>query len=213
MVDEDRFQGRDHIAHGVPAISDLDRMRSTLPNALALRLGTVAADNLDGGMRRQPVRNRLARPIRQQIKHDRTLTINDDRPVGSAFVEGLVIDTNHRRWWRSWIGSTLNIAQQRRSTDRSERGMTGRGTEDATQHQAQLLLERLETGRAAGKWRHNGGPPGQIGQGAGIAAMNAGAGCLAARTGGRRWHQGGHERHGRRRRGPPQFVDDQIIGR
>jgi len=51
----------------MPAVSDLDRLRSPLPRAIGIGAGAVATNDLDAGMRPQPGGEGLRRAVGQQI--------------------------------------------------------------------------------------------------------------------------------------------------
>jgi hypothetical protein len=75
----DRFA---QILKQMEAVSDLLGLGRALTNSLCVEPASIAADDLDLGMLREPFRCLLRRSDRQHVKDVATLQINDDRPIG-----------------------------------------------------------------------------------------------------------------------------------
>ena len=76
----------------MPPVGDLHRLRSALGGALAIATATVAADDLDAGMGREPVRDSATFPVRQEIDGAATLEVTNDRPIILAIQLGEVVN-------------------------------------------------------------------------------------------------------------------------
>ena len=66
------------------AVSDLLGLGRALTNSLCVEPASIAADDLDLGMLREPFHCLRRRSDRQHVNDVATLQINDDRPIGDA---------------------------------------------------------------------------------------------------------------------------------
>ena len=94
------LDGLGEVLPQVEPVSDLDRVRC--PGACPVRVGAgaVPADDLDAGMRGQPVRERLRVAALQQVKRRPGLAVDDDRAVVLPAPDGEVVHPEDPRGGR-----------------------------------------------------------------------------------------------------------------
>jgi hypothetical protein len=95
----------------VESIDDLDGLGRPLPNPFGVEPTTIAADNLDTGVRLQPLRDRWGRAIGEQINHVMALEITDNRPKASPSPPGPFIESNHPWGRKGGQGHAVDEAQ------------------------------------------------------------------------------------------------------
>ena len=78
----------------VKAVSNLDRLRGTLPGAFGKETVAVAANDFDMRMRPQPGRGAGGRPLGQDVHDLSPFKIDHDSSVGLAFTPRPVIDAD-----------------------------------------------------------------------------------------------------------------------
>lgn len=98
----------------MPPISNLNRARRTLPNAVGVNAGSIASDNLDTWMIAQPSRHRCGIAVRQEINHFILFQVDEHRAVTMAAPPRPIIDPeNPRRCGSSRGRVRRDQAQQR----------------------------------------------------------------------------------------------------
>jgi len=80
------------------AVSDLLGLGRALTNSLCVEPASIAADDLDLGMLREPFRCLLRRSDRQHVDDVATLQINDDRPIGETLAPAPVVNACDPNW-------------------------------------------------------------------------------------------------------------------
>ena len=85
------------VAQHVPAISDLDGLRSAVAGTLGVGAGAIARDDLHSGVIPQPGREGLGLSIRQQVHHLVPLEVDQDRPVAMTAAPSPIVDAQHAR--------------------------------------------------------------------------------------------------------------------
>jgi len=128
MTVENPGQSITEIAEKIPAIRDLDGVRSAGPNAVGVGAGAVAGNNLHPGMGFQPCRHGLRVAVGQPVDGTVALQIDDDRAVALTTPPGPVVDADdawrrHRRQ-----GSRPDQAQQRVAAHRHGQASRQAGT-------------------------------------------------------------------------------------
>ena len=91
------LDGLGEVLPQVEPVGDLDRLRCPGPGAVGVGTGAVTADDLDAGMRGQPVRQRLGVTAFQQVQRGARLAVNQQRVIALAAAEREVIDSEHPR--------------------------------------------------------------------------------------------------------------------
>ena len=82
---DETLHGIAEVAQRVPAVSDLDNSRRTLPEPVCLYTGPVARDHLDTGLPTPPSRRYVALPVaQQQVDHGVALQVNQHRAIAMA---------------------------------------------------------------------------------------------------------------------------------
>ena len=79
----------------VKAVSNLDRLRSTVPGAFGKQTVPVAAYDFDLRMGPQPGRGAGGRPLGQDVHDPSPFKIDHDSSIGLAFTPRPVIDADH----------------------------------------------------------------------------------------------------------------------
>lgn len=87
----------------MPAVSHLDRLRGTLPGGLSVGRSAITTDDLDAGMRLEPLHQRLRVPSRQHLDDAVLLEIDQDGAVAMAFAKRPIVDAEHP--WRRLLGN------------------------------------------------------------------------------------------------------------
>ncbi len=85
------------IAQQVPSIRDLDGVRGTLANTIAVGSSTIAGDNLNAWMVPKPRGNGCGLTVREQIEDFVLLEIDQHGAVAAAPPPRPVIDPKHAR--------------------------------------------------------------------------------------------------------------------
>jgi len=85
---------RCHIRKHMPAIGNLNGRRRTLPRAVSIGAGAIAADQFNSWMLLEPGCQRGRFPVRKQINGGAPLEVYQDRAVTLPFVLRPVIDPN-----------------------------------------------------------------------------------------------------------------------
>ena len=98
IAEKEPLQSVAQIPHHVKSINDLHRLRRPTPNPFGIQPTPIAADDLDAGLRPQPLRNRCGRAIGEQIHHPMSFEITDNGAEASAPPPGPFIKANHP--WR-----------------------------------------------------------------------------------------------------------------
>jgi hypothetical protein len=122
----------------VEPIDDLDGLRRPLPNALGVQPAAIAADDLDTGMRLQPLRDRGGRALGKQSNDVMTLKIADDGSEPSATSPGPVIEPNHPGGRQGGYGRAVDEAQNRPAPPRHAQRMGQSRTRAAAHRYAQV---------------------------------------------------------------------------
>lgn len=128
MAVENPGQSITEIAQKVPAIRDLDGVRSAGPNAVGVSAGAVAGNDLHPGMGFQPRRHRLRVAVGQQVDGTVAFQIDDDRAVALTAPPGPVVDADDARCCQGRQGSCPDQAQQRVAADRHGQASRQAGT-------------------------------------------------------------------------------------
>jgi hypothetical protein len=114
---KDVFQHVGQVVDQVPAVGDLDRLGRTIAGAFRIGAGAVPGDERDAGMRPQPGGKTAAGAIREEIDGVVTLQVDQDRAVREALVDRPVVDAKHG-WHRPRdFGRLAEEPQQRVGTD------------------------------------------------------------------------------------------------
>ena len=95
IAEKEPHQGITQILHQVEPIDDLDGLRRPLPNPLSIEATAIAADDLDTGMRLQPLCDRRGRTLGEQINHVMALEITHDGAKASPSPPGPFVEPNH----------------------------------------------------------------------------------------------------------------------
>ncbi len=85
------------VAEQVPSIRDLDGVRGTLANAVAVDAGAIARDNLDARMLAKPRGDRCRFTIGKQVDYFVCLKIDQSGPILPATPPSPVIDPKHTK--------------------------------------------------------------------------------------------------------------------
>ena len=103
----------------MPAIGNLDRIRSTGPHAVGMAAGPIAGDDLDAGMRLQPRLDSLSLAVTQQINRSvLILQIDDNGAIASTTTPCPVINADDARGRRFRDRNRPDQAQQGVAADR-----------------------------------------------------------------------------------------------
>jgi hypothetical protein len=97
----------------VPAVGDLQRGRRSLPGALGVGAGAVAADHLGAGMGLQPGGEGGGVAVGQQVDRAAGGHVDQHRAVVVAAAEGEVVHAKHRDRLDLGVGQGADQAQQR----------------------------------------------------------------------------------------------------
>jgi hypothetical protein len=149
------------------AIRDLNGIRGSLPSALRVGAAAVTSNDLDAGMRLQPVGQCLGPPIGEQVDHAAALEVHQDRAILLAFALGPVVHPEHARHDGARRCALLQPAQERIAAGaHSQSGgqPRPRGSTQFVGHGFQRLGEAV---RAPGvRLKHPGQPLGEDAAGA-----------------------------------------------
>jgi hypothetical protein len=128
----------------VEPVGDLDRLRCPGAGAVGVGAGAVTADDLDAGMSRQPVRERLGGAALQQVERRAGLAVDQERAVALAAPEREVVDSEHPRLGRFRVRRGHDQAQQDLPARRDAQGAgepggrpAGQRDRDVPQHAGQ----------------------------------------------------------------------------
>jgi hypothetical protein len=158
------------IAQQMPPITHLNRVRSSLTDAVRVGAGSIAGNNLNPGMLTQPLSEAVSLPIRQQVDHCIAFQIDQNGPISAAPAPGPVInrqDTWNGRPVSASVGSP-HQPQQRIGAGRHGQPLGQTRTGLATQRQSEMTLELAQPFGPVGK------RPGGIGQRLGKSLSGAG---------------------------------------
>jgi hypothetical protein len=97
----------------VEPIDDLDRLWGPVSNPFGIEPTPIAADDLDTGVRLQPLRNRGGRAHREQIEHLMAFEIADHGPETSASPPGPFVKPYHSWGRKHGEGGTMNQTYNR----------------------------------------------------------------------------------------------------
>jgi hypothetical protein len=118
MAEEEPLQGLAQVLHQVEPVDDLHRLWGAVPNPFGVQPTPIPADDLNAGMRLQPLRSGQGRALGEQIQHPMALEITDNRPKASPSPPGPFVKPDHP-WGRTeWAGRPLHQAQDRPITPR-----------------------------------------------------------------------------------------------
>ena len=112
-----RVEGCRDVLQQVDANRDLDRVGGTLPAAVRVGSGPIPGDHADAGMRLQPEGHGLRLTIGQEGERSTPLEIHHDGPIGPAFPQGPVVDTEHLGGRHVGEGQKTQQAQEGIATD------------------------------------------------------------------------------------------------
>jgi hypothetical protein len=87
----------------VEPVGDLDRIRCPGARAVGVGAGAIPADDLDAGVRGQPVRQRLGIAPLQHVERRAGLAVDDQRPVDLAAPDREVVHAEHPGSGRSRV--------------------------------------------------------------------------------------------------------------
>jgi hypothetical protein len=150
------LDGLGEVLPQVEPVGDLDRLRHPGPGAVGVGTGAVTADDLDAGMSRQPVRERLGGAAFQQVERRAGLAVDQERAVALAAPEREVVDSEHPRLGRFRVRRGHDQAQQDLPARRDAQGAgepggraAGQRDRDVPQHAGQERgLPRVAGGQA-----------------------------------------------------------------
>jgi hypothetical protein len=115
----------------MPAVRDLHRRRCPLPRACCIRLPAVPCDDRNSDMGREPLRQRLRLPVRQEVDQAMALQVDERGAVADALALRPVVDAED-------LGR--GMSRERRTPDQVDQG--GRAEVHAN------LPRKARTGRA-----------------------------------------------------------------
>jgi hypothetical protein len=95
----------------VKAIEDLHRLGCAVPNPLGIEATPVATDDLDTGMRLQPLRDGRGRAIGEQIHYLMALEITHNRPKSSPSPPRPFVEPHHPWGRQGGQGGTMDQTQ------------------------------------------------------------------------------------------------------
>jgi hypothetical protein len=95
LADQESLQDVTEVLQEVPAVSNLHRIRCTLPPAVGVVLATIPAQNLDSRMVPQPPSQRLGGPIREQVDGLVSFEVHQDRAIAATSPLRPVIDAEN----------------------------------------------------------------------------------------------------------------------
>jgi hypothetical protein len=138
MAEEEPLQGVAQVLHQVEPIDDLHRVGGAKPNPFGVQSTPIPADDLDAGIRLQPLRNGQGRALGEQIKHLMALEITDDRPKAPASPPGPLVEPDHA-WGRNrGKGGTMDETHHRPVTSGDAQRMREPGAGTAAHRQAHV---------------------------------------------------------------------------
>jgi len=106
------LDGLGEVLPQVEPVGDLDRVRRAGPGAVGVGAGAVSADDLDAGVRGQPVRQRLRVAAFEEVQRGAGLDVDDQRAVVLAAADREVVDPGHPRRCRCRVGDGHDEPQQ-----------------------------------------------------------------------------------------------------
>jgi hypothetical protein len=154
---EEPLQGIAQVRHQVEPIDDLDRLGRPLPNPLSIEATAIAADDLDTGVRLQPLCDRGGRAHREPIKHVMVLEITHEGPKAPASPPGPVV-APYDSWGRKrWQGCAMDETHNRPVTPREAQLMREPHTGTAAYGEAHVPEGCADAPAVAATDRHKGG--------------------------------------------------------
>jgi hypothetical protein len=99
-LQQEFFEHLGEIVQQVPAVRDLLGIGSALANPVGVRTGAVARDDLWAGMGDQPLGEPGGEAVREQVHHRPAFEVDEDSAIGVAFTQRPVIDAEHP-WGRA----------------------------------------------------------------------------------------------------------------
>lgn len=117
-AEKEPLQGVAQVPHQVEPIDDLHRLWGAVPNPFGVQPTPIPADDLNAGMRLQPLRSGQGRALGEQIQHVMALEITDDRPKASPSPPSPLVKPDHPRGRQAWKGRPLHQTQDRPITPR-----------------------------------------------------------------------------------------------
>jgi hypothetical protein len=126
------------------AVSNLDGRWCSSASALGIRTGPITADDLDPGLRSQPLGECFGRSIRQQVDRSMTLVIDQNRAVGAAPLPSPVVHPHDSRRRCRRQRQSMNQPQQRHATGGPMQAGAQPSTRSTTERQPDLLQARAQ---------------------------------------------------------------------
>jgi hypothetical protein len=138
-------KGSADVFHQVPPIGDLNGVRTAVGGSLPVTGATVARDNHDRRVLRQPPRRRLGVSVRQNVNDASPFQVANDRPVAVAPLPREVINPDDPRFL-GWLNSaTPDNAQQGVIADGQQQAFRKALSRSTAQRQAQMMNNPLKT--------------------------------------------------------------------
>jgi hypothetical protein len=147
------FDSFAEVVEQVPAVCDVDRVRSSGPRSLSEGARAVAAYRRDTGVATQPVGDGGRLPIRKQVDRTPGDCIDDDTGIDASLAQGEFVQAQHRRHCRDLrVRDRTDQPQQGGASGRQSKpnGQPRPGT--AGQCQADLRQRRLRSRGESRVW-------------------------------------------------------------
>ena len=141
---------RADVSKQMPSVGDHQRLRRALRSPLTVSAATVAANNFDRGMSREPIRHGAAFPIRQQVDRAAALEIADDRSIALPLQPSEIVDADHTDIGRCWRCTPAQKTQQRVGAHRYGQAFCEPFSGPAAEHESDRMREPVEPRRAPG---------------------------------------------------------------
>jgi hypothetical protein len=150
MTVEHGLQGIRAVAQPVPAIGPLNRVGRTLADAVGVGPGTVARDDLDGGMLPEPGGEGVGLPVGQQVKGAFAFQVDDDGAVALPAAKRPVVDPDHARRLRRLSVHAPHQTQQGIRAHRNREALGQPGARFTADEHAEIPLQVAQPGGAPG---------------------------------------------------------------
>ncbi|GAW37287.1 hypothetical protein RA2_04364 [Roseovarius sp. A-2] len=107
------LDGLPQVLHDMEPVSDLLRLRCSLPSSLGVETAPISANHFHLGVSLQPVGAADDISILKNVDHHATLQIHNDRAVGLRFPPAPVVDPDDRRRLGIVLSTVLQLPKHR----------------------------------------------------------------------------------------------------